>query len=388
MSDGINNKSYPNGRLTKGFIMSDIASGLHAMMDAAKTGGDLRAAFNSPESVQTAVEPTEVNEENESAQDEPESPSETINVSETQDEESSDSPEPIAAEAKSEDIEEITFTDHKGRRTVKVDFSDRDKVKKLASLAYGARKFQVERDQIKQTLEQERQEAEKLKADMNKFESIYEKEGAKGLIMMLEGEDGYHKFLEEARAERERWEEMDPSEKQQLIRDRELETEREKARKDKEEYERRISELDKRQREADEKAFESKLNPAFDRYRFTGKLGDAVAEHRLDQALWSQTMDALQPYEDQGLEITQAMVDKEFRKASQELGKILNRQAEKKTKVAIQKAKNVAQSKAQAKVSQGMQTSSASEQFKKDIRSGNVRDALEAFMTGRVKLTK
>lgn len=373
---------------------TSVSAGLSAMIQAAQTGGDLRSAFNSPESVSAPAVETNETEEKEQTENSEEA-SETINVSELQSNGSKDSKpnseKPAnekAASDKVEDIEEITFTDNKGRRTVKVDFSDRDKLKKLASLAYGARKFQVERDQERQERAKEREESQKLKADMTKFESVYEKQGIKGLVMMLEGQEGLDKFLTAERTERERWEEMTPSERNSEIRAKEEGQRAAAAEASKADYEKRLEELDKRQRDADEKVFESKLHPAFDRYRFNGKLGDAVAEHRLDQAIWDQTMDALQPYEDKGLEITQAMIDKEFRKASQELSKIINVQAQKQTKVAVQKAKNVAQTKAQAKVSQGMHTSSKSEQFKSDIASGNIKDALRAFMSGDVKLTR
>lgn len=365
---------------------TSVSAGLAAMFQAAQSGGDLKAAFNAPDAVPA---PAVINETEQESAPEQENNAETINVSESQENESSDSKvQDSEKEPGIEDIEEITFTDHKGRRTVKVDFSDRDKVKKLASLAYGSRKFQVERDQSRQELVQERESNQKLKDDMSKFESIYEKEGLKGLALMLEGPDGYAKFLSEARAEQERWEEMDPRERESALRERELVSSAEKEKKLREDYESRLAELDKRQRDADEKAFEAKLIPSFDRYRFAGKLGDPVAEHKLDKAIWSDVMDALQPYEDKGLDITQAMIDKEFRKASQELNSVVNKQVEKKTKVAIQKAKTTAQTKAQAKVSQSMQTNSASEKFKSDMSSGNIKDALRSFMSGQVKLTR
>jgi len=370
---------------------TSVSAGLSAMISAAQQGSDLRAAFNSPDSVQT---PEIKDTETESTSPEQENEPETISASErSEDESQKDSQTTAESDDKSDkesvsDIEEITFTDHKGRRSVKVDFSDRDKVKKLASLAYGSRKFQVERDQFKQELVKEREEKSKLAADMNKFESVYEKQGLKGLITMLEGPEGIDKFIKSYQSEQDRWADMSPAEKNAEIRARELESSVEKEKSLREDYEKRIKELDERQKSADEKTFESKLHPAFDRYRFAGKLGDSVAEHRLDQAVWSQAMDALQPYEDKGVEITQSMIDKEFRKASQELSNIVNKQVDKKTKVAVQKAKTNAQTKAQAKVSQGMQTNQASEQFKKDINSGNIRDALHSFMSGKVKLTR
>lgn len=372
---------------------TSISTGMAAMFQAAATGGDLKAAFNNPGSVQAPAPIEETDKEAPESGAPAEDTSETINVSERSDDEpQTDSSKPKEQAEKAatnlEDIEEITFTDHKGRRSVKVDFSDRDKVKKLASLAYGSRKFQVERDQVKQELAKQVEDTAKLKADMDKFETVYAKQGLKGLITMLEGPEGLDKFVKDYKSEQEKWEDMTPAERNAENRAREAQASAEKDRASKEDYEKRLAELDKRQTEADNKAFESKLHPAFDRYRFAGKLGDAIAEHRLDQAVWSQAMDALQPYEDKGVEITQAMIDKEFRKASQELSSIVNKQVDKKTKVAVQKAKTNAQSKAQATVSKGMKTSSSSEQFKKDIGSGNIRDALRSVMSGAVKLTR
>lgn len=371
---------------------TSVSAGLHAMISAAQSGGDLRTAFNSPESVQISVPP--VSEDiDKKAGSEPTENQDTVSASESQEENSVDSQttapdEEAQKEASVGDIEEITFTDHKGRRTVKVDFSDRDKVKKLASLAYGSRKFQVERDQARQEIAKEREEKQKLAADMTKFESIYEKQGLRGLAIMLEGQEGLDKLLGDIQAEKERWSEMTPAERNAEIRVRELESQTSKEQALREDYEKRLKELDERNKAADEKTFESKLHPSFDRYRYHGKLGDSVAEHKLDKALWADVMENLQPYVDKDVEITQAMIDKEFRKARSEWDKTVNKQVDKKTKVAVQKAKNNAQSKAQATVSKGMQTSSASEQFKKDINSGNIRDALHSFMAGKVKLTR
>lgn len=355
------------------------------MMTAAKSGGDLRTAFNSPATVQP--EPTEVKESPVTDEKELEPVSATEEVSE----ESTDSSivtEPEKEVTKVEDIEEITFTDHKGRRTVKVDFSDRNKMKKIASLAYGARKFQVERDQVKQELAKEREDSKGAKEDLKKFESIYDSQGLIGLALMLEGQEGVDKLVKAHLAEQERWSDMTPAERNAELKAKEAEARASKEEESRKDYEKRLAELDARQKDADEKAFDSKLHPAFDRYRYAGKLGDPVAEHRLDTAIWNDVMDSLTPYVKQDIEITQAMIDKEFRKARQEWDKTINKQVDKNTKVAVHKAKTNAQSKAQAKVSQGLQTNQDTEKFKQDINSGNIRDALRSIISGKVKLTR
>lgn len=365
---------------------TSVSEGLAAMISAHQSGQDLKSAFNNPTSVQTTppVKTEESITKPQESQQETPAEQETVEAeSETKESTSEDK-----TEGANQDVEEIVFTDHKGRRSVKVDFSDRDKLKKLASRAYGSQKFQVERDQARQELAKEREEAKAVRADMQKFESIYEKQGIKGLVMALEGAEGLKKFLETEKAEQDRWEDMTPSERNAEIRAREEAERASKAEESRAEYERRIKELDERQRAADEKAFESKLNPAFDRYRFAGKLGDPVAEHRLDKAIWTDVMDALQPYEDKGLEITQAIIDREFRKARQEWDKTVNKQVTKNTKVAVDKAKTTATSKAQAKVSQGMQTNAAKATFDENMKTGNIRDALGSFLRGEVKLNR
>jgi len=226
---------------------------------------------------------------------------------------------------------------------------------------------------------------------MAKFEKAYGEGGVKGiraLVELLEGPEGLDKFVQEYSAEKDRWESMDPDERTNVIRQQEIESERSKVSKLEQEYKAKLDELTARQEQAEVKTLESKLHPAFDRYRFAGKLGDPVAEHRYDTAIWNQAMEALEQYPD-NVELTPAMIEKEFRNVAQAFGKVINKQVDSKVQKVIRKTKEDATRKAQATVSKTMQTSSAAEQFQRDVRSsgsGNIANALRSLMSGQVKL--
>jgi hypothetical protein len=368
---------------------TSIAEGLSAMFQAAQTGGDLRSAFNSPESVSAPeAAPQEVAEEVES---------ETIQAGEQPEEvapeqsESQDSKDDKVSASKSADIEEITITDSKGKRTLKVDFSDRDKLKKMVQLAAGARKWQQERDTERAERAKEREESKKLAEDMSKFEKAYGQggyEGVKNLVELLEGSGSFDKFLASANEERDRWENMSESEKRDIEFERKQTAEQSRLKELESKYESKLAELTSRQEQAEIKSLESKLHPAFDRYRFAGKLNDPIAEQRLDKALWSQAMESLEAVPE-NVEITQAMIEKEFRKAAAEFSSAVNKQVNQKVQKVIRTTKEDATRKAQATVNKSMKSTGAADQFRKDISqsgSGGLASALRAMVEGRVKL--
>lgn len=261
----------------------------------------------------------------------------------------------------------------------------------MVQLAAGARKWQQERDQERKSKAELEQNYTKLQSDMSKFEKAYGEGGISGfknLVELLEGKGAFDRFVDEAQAERERWESMDPSERRQVERERELEAERAKASEIEKKYESKLQELTQRQEQAELRTLESKLHPAFDRYRFSGKLGDAVAEHHYDQALWNQAMDRLEKYPED-VELTTALIEKEFRNVAQAFNKVINRQVDQKVQKVITKTKENATRQAQAKVSKSMQSSSESDRFNQSLRSGgsgNIASALTALMQGKVKL--
>jgi len=282
-----------------------------------------------------------------------------------------------STESSSDDsFEMLSITDEKGRREVKVDYNDRDKLKKFVRMAYGARKWQAERDKAREELESIQDKHSELSSNWSALEEAYEGQGIPGLVNLLSEEEGaYSKFVKSIEDRYERRREATPEEleamdareeKAQLKRELELE------RKAREKFEQSV----KQDRDATEVAsLKATVNPIFDKYRFAGKLGDQVAEHKFDKALYNDIIDALVPYEEAGKPITRALVERIARNEAQATRKYIKAQTEKGVKSAVKQRKQEATANAQTKAMKGM-------------KNGNVRQEAVDLLTSPGGLTK
>lgn len=290
----------------------------------------------------------------------------------------------------SNDIEQVTlkFKDPVTGRLQKleVDYSDREKIKKAYMQAAGMRKFQKERDLAKQTIAEVQKKYDELNDVYTKLDNAFESEGVKGVVKLLgQGENAWEEAVEKELKHREYLSNLTPTEKYRLemeerqqAYERELTAERNK----RAEFEKRISE---REEQASMKSLESRLHPAFDRYRFTGKLGDPVVEHQFDEAIWNKVMNRLSEYPD-SVELTQSLIDKEFREVSNNFRKMVSKQTEESVKKTIEKKKVDATKRAQVVAKKGLSTNGDKQKFVDDIKSGNIKDAFSAMFSGKVKL--
>lgn len=356
------------------------------------SSGSISLDTNAPriEEQEESVNPEEDSETSSSESTEPANLQEFLESKDSEEEESEteESAEPESKDSESEqakkakaskDIEEVTVTDTKGRRKVKVDFSDREKLKKYVALAHGGRKWQQERDTVKSELGKVQTEYKTLKSDFDKLEEAYQSGGVAGLVNLLEGrKDAFDNWYQQEASRRESFASMSDSER------RSYELEQEQLRRDsenqklREEYESKLSKIQEEKEITETRALESRLHPAFDRYRFSGKLGDEVAEHHYDQAIWNQALSNLEQLPEE-IEITQAMIDKEFRTVSAAFRKVINKQVQSGTKKAVEQQKKTATTKAQAKVSRGIKQNSDLDNLKSNLKSGNIVESLSSF---------
>lgn len=290
-----------------------------------------------------------------------------------------------AAKPTAQDIEEIVFSDGEGRKKVKVDFGDREKMKKYVEMAYGMRKFQAERDKLKGESQTLRKEHDDLKQTWQALEDAYSKGGVKGLVNLLNGSsDAYDKHIESEYSRRRAKEEASPSELKLIeANERAERAEQERVRLQNEQ--KSFMESIKRDREkADEENTKAVVNPAFNKYRFAGKLNDPVLETRLDKAIWTQAMSELAEYPEH--EITPSLIDKQFRETAATFNKMVQKQTDKTVKKVIENKKAAAAESAAAKATSGMRSSAEVDTFKDEIRNGNLGSALYRMMSGKVKL--
>lgn len=338
---------------------------------------------------ETSAEISVVSEGEESVEQSEASVAEDLNDSEA-DSDLSVSPEDssdVAAATAVEDILEIKVTGPKGPQKVKVDLSDKEKLKNYVRLAHGARKWQKERDDARQEFKKATEELTSFKTDWQKIEEAFKTDGVKGLVNLLEkSEDAYDKFLESELKNRKEWETLSPSQ-QEIIKQR---SEMERARRDQErlraDYESKLNAIQAEKEQVFEKQLEAKIHPAFDRYRFAGKLNDSVAEAEFDEMLWNKVLTKLDSISEK-TDLNQAIIDREFRTASQALSKHLNRQVEAAVKTTIDNKKAQAATKVQAVVKKGLSTTNQMDNMRSKVKSGNLTDALADFfkLGGKVK---
>jgi hypothetical protein len=272
----------------------------------------------------------------------------------------------------SKDIEEIFVTDHQGvRRKVAIDFSDKEKTKKAYELAAGARKWQVERDQLAKELKPTKEKAQHF----DTLNQAYEKGGLKALIETVEGKDGFEKLIQAEIARRQAFEDATPAERRAM----ELEEAKKAAEARAQEIEAKLKETEEktlaRMEQAEIRSTQGFVDRVFDKYRFEGTLGDPEKEATLDDLVWTKAQKAFEAFPDDQ-EIPTAVVEQEFRKAAMAVRKLIDNVAEKQTEKIIQKKKQATAENVQKKTMSGYKTNSQADDAKKLLRKGDMMSIL------------
>lgn len=372
-----------------------VSDPLKAAMDAIANGKDAAEAVYGPganmddavEVVSESGNPLDNIEESEQSTE--------LEQSESTSKSSKTSPTPLEAQvteisnstspANSGSIEELFVKGPDGKRqSIKIDYENKEAIKQAHLKAAGMRKFQAERDQERKSSQQLKAELDKFKSDFEKLESLY-KNGAKSLFMGLGGEEEWNKAVDAELKQRQYIASLTPEERYRV----DLQKQNEVAQKQKSEvetkYQKMLETLEQKEDLATQKSLESKLHPSFDRYRFAGKLADPVVEHQLDETIWNQVTRKLAEYPDH-VELSQALIDKEFRTVSQNLQKVINVQAEKKVTQTVEKKKVEAAKTAQFVAKKGLANTGEKDKFIENVRSGNIVDAMKAMASGKVRL--
>ncbi len=277
------------------------------------------------------------------------------------------------------DKEVITITDDKGKRKVEIDYTNRDAIKRAFMLQHGARNWQAERDKALESTKSVRSELEQVKQDWATLDQAF-KQGPEHLFDLLQGRRGA--FKEHVRKQQEKEEYLrnaSPDEVRALenqeradLRERELaEIRRENA-----EFKKQVT----TEREfAEEKALESRIHPAFNKYRFAETLGNADDEHMFDSMLWNTALERLIPYEEKGVNITPELVEKEFRSVAQTIRKRIGAQAEKKATRVVEQKKREATENVQAKVMSGYKTGGNAQEARDLLKKGDLTSLLKGW---------
>lgn len=286
---------------------------------------------------------------------------------------------PVKQASPSEGV--ITISDDKGRRQVKVDYNNKEQINKYVQMAYGMRKFQAERDAAIAESSPVKAQLEEMRSNWDTLESAFEGKGIEGVIDLLEGKQGAYKAHLSKAMERQKFLERASPEELEALEAREVaqskSSENDKLRK---EFEALKASVAAAKDQSEVSSVESRIHPAFDKYRFADKLGDATDEAMFDQMLWRTAMDRLSPYEEQygsASAIPQEVIDREFRAVSSSLRKRISVQAEKKAERVISQKKQEATENVQAKVQSGYKTGGIRKEADKYIEDRNLTGLLK-----------
>lgn len=283
-----------------------------------------------------------------------------------------------APAAKLPNKEVITVTDAKGKRKVEIDWNNRDAIKKDLQLAYGARKWQAERDQaIQAGKAKDAQLAEKTRT-VDTLEEVYQQNGIEGLADLLAGRKGAYKEQIAREVERREFlKHASPAEVKALEKQEESERTARELEQMRQENKKFREEMSQTKEQAEQAALESRAHPSFDKHRFDGKLGDPEAEAMFDEMLWTTTINRLLPYEEQGLNITAELFEKEFSTVSSMIRKRIGQQANKKAAKVVEQKKQEATENVQAKVKSGYKMGGVRQEAQGYLDAGDTKGLLK-----------
>lgn len=283
---------------------------------------------------------------------------------------------PESNEAPKSRMKEIVVTDETGKKRIKVDLNDEKKIEKYVSMAYGMRKFQAERDQLKAQVAKIEPEYKELKQGWNELESAYSKSGVAGIVNLLRNDpQGYEKHMAQEIERRNVLAKASPEERARFDLEEKFNQERKERERIQKQMDEYVSESRRNNEEAGLKSLEAQLSPSFEKYRFNGKLGDKEVERMYDTAVWNQVINQLKDLPEDA-PLSSASVDKAFRDVSSKFRRVIADKVETGTKKAIAQKKMTAQEKASVSAVRPTGNQSVSKEFDGHMETGDTRSAL------------
>ncbi len=263
------------------------------------------------------------------------------------------------SETSVEDIEWINA----GGKKVKVDYSDREKIKRVTAMAAGARQWQSERDEFKTQLDDVSGKYTELKETMDYLEEI--KDDHADLFEAITGNTLESKFREWAE-EQNMLSGMTDNEKSMYLSNQEHTKRMREVERQKVELQKQLDNAEKERQEAAEAKQTGIANPVFFKYNFDNELGDPKAEYRLNNMLWGEAKKELSAYDT----VTPDMVEETFERISNEVRTAFNIKAKNEVKKTVKTNRKKVKAAAQ-KMAVAAPTEDKKAEFDEKIKKGD-----------------
>ncbi len=276
-------------------------------------------------------------------------------------------------EPNAQDIEEILVQSEFGKQKIKVNYSDREAIKRAHQEAAGMRKFAAERDKLVKSQKELQEKVSTIEPLWNKLDEAYQRQGPEAVLDMLTGQKGYVEQLIQERMAREGMRVKAPHEADRLDRLEQDARERREREYEKAQQQKLTQSYEDKLARAEEKEAYAMLSPSFERHSVSGKLGDPMAESRINKAVWNDVMDVLAEMDDSL--VNQATVDREFRKAFAVYTRGVQSQAKKELTKVTADAKTNAKQQIASRAQASMQSNNESSNWESDYMSGKITGA-------------
>lgn len=287
----------------------------------------------------------------------------------------------------SSDSEEIVSPQKKSEsQKIEQKQSNQPKVEdKLRAYEKGMRKFQTERDLLKKEKQELEAKYNELKDYWDALEDAFAKEGELGVLSLIAGgNEAAEKILENYSKKKEFLQNASPEELNKFYLEERLKELEYQNKEEKRRAKALEDKLNNYLQTAELKEAQSTINPIFDKYRFSGKLGDPEAEYYYDSAMWDHVLTNLSRKNADSL--TRDEIEAEFKKVSSAFKKVIKSNSETKVNKILESKKRAAAENAAISAMRGMTTSQAVDSFKNNVRKGNLTDALKQLISGKIKL--
>jgi hypothetical protein len=324
---------------------------------------------------ESSAEEETISEETSTDEDSGTSEGEESSEEEVEQDEQSEQDDPKAKASKEEDhVEYVYATGPKGRRKIKVDYSNKDMIKRAFQKAVAADLYRNERDSVKKTQSEWKEKVETF----DRLNEVFGAKGAEGVVELLAGSEGIEQLIQKKIEERERAAKMTPEEKRQAEVQREIEARESKAQK----LERELEEIRQKMKDKEEqsqvKEMESLVYPAYERYNFSGRLGNEEHEYKLNRLMWQQAEEAIESLPED-TPLTKALVDKIYRESARDVQALIGERAKSVSKKAAVKRKVAATEAVQVAATKGMSPESRKDKLQRAMEGGDVRSAMSLF---------
>lgn len=210
-------------------------------------------------------------------------------------------------------------------RHVRIDPSKPEQLSRVLQQAAAARDATARVTAMETRIAEMAPKFERMNTHWGKLDSAFKADGPVGVLRAIGGEAAVEQLRAQLLTDARRREQMDPHE-------RELLEEREGKAKLQAEIDGIKAEQTRLARADTERAHKDRVTKAsrqvelaLDRHGFDGKLADKDSEFLMNQSLWSEAMRRLDALETKGVEVTRAVIDREFSLTRRALGRILER---------------------------------------------------------------